>query len=206
MTSATDDGAWLLISVSTAGAPGTLRVQVWRKLRSLGALYLQQSVCLLPEREETTRQVRRLLDRVRQHGGSARSLRVTFPDPAEQQQVIDEFNAARDAEYAEVLERLPTFHEELDLERARGRATYAEVEESEADLERFRSWLAKIAARDYFGAPRGPQARAAVEGCAQALAEFEAAALATEAPDPSPASTPHHVPPAGPLRLATPDD
>ena len=42
-----------------------------RKLRSLGALYLQQSVCLLPEREETTRQVRRLLDRVRQHGGSA---------------------------------------------------------------------------------------------------------------------------------------
>ena len=100
--------------MSTAGAPGTLRVQVWRKLRSLGALYLQQSVCLLPEREETTRQVRRLLDRVRQHGGSARSLRVTFPDPAEQQQVIGEFNAARDAEYAEVLERLPAFREELD--------------------------------------------------------------------------------------------
>ena len=192
--------------MSTAGAAGTLRVQVWRKLRSLGALYLRQSVSLLPEREETTRQVRRLLDRVHQHGGSARSLRVTFPDPAEQQQVIAEFNAARDAEYAEVLDRLPAFHEELDLERARGRATYAEVEESEADLERFRSWLAKIAARDYFGAPRGPQARAAVERCAQALAEFEAAALATEAPDPSPASTPHHVPPAGPVRLATPED
>jgi hypothetical protein len=206
MTSHTDDRAWLLISVSTAGAPGTLRVQVWRKLRSLGALYLQQSVCLLPEQEETTRQVRRLLDRVRQHGGSARSLRVTLPDPAEQQQVIDEFNAARDAEYAEVLDRLPAFQEELAREHARGRTTYAEVEESEADLERFRSWLAKIAARDYFGAARGPQTRAAVERCAQALAAFEAAALATEAPDPSPAPTPHHAPRAGPLRLATPDD
>src|ERR1044072_7934277 len=178
----TDEEAWWLLSVSTAGAAGTLRVQVWRKLRSLGALYLQQSVCLLPEREETSRQVRRLLDRVRQHGGSARSLRVTFPDPAEQRQVIGEFNAARDAEYAEVLDRLPTFHEELDLERARGRATYAEVEESEADLERFRSWLAKIAARDYFTAPAGPTAPAGVQDAAADLAAFEQDALAAESP------------------------
>jgi hypothetical protein len=184
MTSYTDDRAWLLISVSTAGAAGTLRVQVWRKLRSLGALYLQQSVCLLPEREETTRQVRRLLDRVHQHGGSARSLRVTFPDPVDQQQVIGEFNAARDAEYAEVLDRLPAFGEELALERARGRATYAEVEESEADLERFHSWLAKIGARDYFAAPNGPTARAAVQAAAADLAAFEQAALASEAPEP----------------------
>jgi hypothetical protein len=184
MTSYTDDRAWLLISVSTAGAAGTLRVQVWRKLHSLGALYLQQSVCLLPEREETTRQVRRLLDRVHQHGGSARSLRVTFPDPADQQQVIGEFNAARDAEYAEVLDRLPAFGEELALERARGRATYAEVEESEADLERFHSWLAKIGARDYFAASNGPTARAAVQAAAADLAAFEQAALASEAPEP----------------------
>jgi hypothetical protein len=32
------DADWLIISASTAGAAGTLRVQVWRKLRSLGAL------------------------------------------------------------------------------------------------------------------------------------------------------------------------
>ena len=43
---------WLLITVSTAGAPPALRVQVWRRLRALGALYLQQSVCLLPDRPE----------------------------------------------------------------------------------------------------------------------------------------------------------
>jgi Protein ChrB, N-terminal len=185
MASHPDDEAWWLLSVSTAGAAGTLRVQVWRKLRSLGALYLQQSVCLLPEREETTRQVRRLLDRVRQHGGSARSLRVTFPDPAEHQQLIGEFNGARDAEYAEILERLPAFRQELDLERARGRVTYAEVEESEADLERFRSWLAKIGARDYFAAPTGPTAQAAVQAAAADLAAFEQAALASEAPEPA---------------------
>lgn len=197
---------WLLISISTAGAPASLRTQVWRRLRSLGALYLQQSVCLLPDRPEVARAVRRLVDRVHHDGGSARLLRVLLSQQAEQAAVIAEFQAARDAEYAELLERLPELERELAQERARGRTTYAEVEESEADLERFRSWLAKIAARDYFDAARGPQARAAVERCAQALAEFEAAALATEAPDPSAATTSHHPPPAGPLRLATPDD
>ena len=144
---------WLLVVTSTAGGPASLRVQVWRKLRSLGALYLQQSVCLLPDRPEVSRAVRRLLDRVRRDGGEARLLHLTLPDPDEHAQIVAAFRHERASEYAEVLERTPAFVEELATERARGRTTYAEVEESEADLERFRSWLSKIAARDYFGAP-----------------------------------------------------
>ena len=175
--------------MSTAGAAPALRVHVWRKLRSLGALYLQQSVCLLPARGEVVREVRRLADRVRNQGGSCRLLQVGIADDAEQAQLVAEMNAARDGEYREVLERLPELLAELDKERAQGRATYAEVEESEADLERYRSWLAKIAARDYFGAPGGEEARAAVTAAAAELAAFEQAALSAEAP-------PEHAPPA----------
>jgi hypothetical protein len=174
---------WLLITASTAGAAGTLRVHVWRKLRSLGAVYLQQSVSLLPARDEVVRQVRRLTERIRHQGGTVRVLRMRFVDPAAEQSVIEEFNEARDAEYAEVLERIPALRQELAHERARGRATYAEVEESEADLERFRTWLAKIAARDYFAAPGGQAARTAVDEAAADLAAFEQAALQAEAPD-----------------------
>jgi len=176
--------------VSTAGAAAALRVQVWRKLRSLGALYLQQSVCLLPARDGVVREVRRLADRVRRQGGSCRLLHVSLADEAERAQVVAEMNAARDEEFAEVLERLPELVAELDKERTRGRITYAEVEESEADLQRYRSWLAKIDARDYFGAPRGEEARAAVAVAAAELAAFEQAALSAEAP-------PEHVSPLG---------
>jgi hypothetical protein len=175
---------WLVISVSTAGAAGSLRVQVWRKLRSLGALYLQQSVCLLPAQPEVVREVRRLVDRVHRHGGTARVLRITFTDPTEEHAVIAELNAARDDEYAEVLERLPELRMELAAERARGNVTYAEVEESEADLERFRTWLAKITARDYFAAAGGQAARDAIGQAAAELAAFEEAALHAEAPEP----------------------
>jgi len=182
VTNDSADDRWLVISVSTAGATASLRMQVWRRLRSLGALYLQQSVCLLPAREEVVRQVRRLADRVRHQGGTARVLRMRFTDPAEEQAVIAELNAARDAEYAEVLDRLPALRQELARERERGRATYVEVEESEADLARFRTWLTKIAGRDYFGAPGGQAARDAVEEAATDLAAFEQAAFQAEEP------------------------
>jgi hypothetical protein len=184
VTNEQEHARWLLISVSTAGGAATLRVQVWRKLRSLGALYLQQSVCLLPARPAVARDVRRLADRIRRQGGTARVLSMIFADSGEEHRVIAELNTARDAEYREVLGRLPQLRKELADERARGNATYAEVEESEADLERFRAWLAKIAARDYFLAPRGKQARDAVEEAAAELAAFEDAALAADAPEP----------------------
>jgi ChrB-like protein len=181
--SESDGEGWLVISASTAGAADSLRVQVWRKLRSLGALYLQQSVCLLPARPAVVREVRRLTDRIRHQGGTARVLSMTFTGPAEEEAVIADLNSARDAEYAEVLERLPELRRELVDEQARGNATYTEVEESEADLERFRTWLAKIAARDYFAAPGGQAARDAVEEAAAELAAFEEAALHAEAPE-----------------------
>src|SRR4029453_7538187 len=176
---------WLLITVSTAGAPPALRVQVWRRLPALGALDLQQSVCLLPDRPEVTRAVRRLLDRVHRDGGEGRLLKIALTDPVEEHAVIEDFRRERAVEYADLLERIPVFLPELDRERARGRTTYAEVEESEADLHRFQSWLAKITARDYFDAPGATDPQAAVERCVTELAAFEEDALAAEAPEPN---------------------
>ena len=169
------------MTASSAGAADSLRVAIWRKLRSLGALYLHQSVCVLPARPDVEREIRRLVDRVRANGGTARVLRITFDDADEEAQLVSELQAARDDEYGEVLERVPAFLDELRSERDRDRATYEEVEESEADLERFRAWLAKIDRRDYFGAPRRAEAHAAVERCARALEAFESEAFARDA-------------------------
>src|SRR5262249_43438803 len=127
---------WLLITVSTAGASDSLRVYVWRRLRLLGVVYLQQSVCLLPALPDVRQEIRRVADRVRRDGGTVRVLGIQLTDDAERERLISDFNQARDSEYREVLERLPSFLQELDMERQRGRTTYAEVEESEADLER----------------------------------------------------------------------
>lgn len=156
-----------------------MRVYVWRQLRRLGALYLHQSVCLLPNRPEVRAALQPILLRVRAQGGTVRNLTIRV-EGSEHDALVAEQRNERDEEYREVVERVPAFLSEITMETARGRTTYAEVEESEADLERFEKWLAAITARDYFRAPAGVAARAAVQQCRDALAGFEADALAAE--------------------------
>jgi hypothetical protein len=170
---------WLLISVTT-GSDASLRVYVWRQLRKLGAVYLQNSVCLLPGLGQVPHTVQRLAARVNTSGGKARILHTELIDPAEEAAVVAEQRTDRDVEYGEVLERIPAFLDEIAKETARGRATYSEVEESEADLERFERWMASIAARDYFSAAGGRAARDAIEQCRAAFSAFESAALAAD--------------------------
>jgi hypothetical protein len=184
-------GDWLLITISTPpGGTSTLRVYAWRNLRSLGAHYLQQSVCLLPATPKTTRASARLVTRVRADGGRAEMLRINLADPKQEAAVIDAMQQERTDEYHEVVERTQQFHEELQLERRRGRATYTELEESDADLARHQKWLAAIRARDYFDAPGGQEAAAAVASCEEALARFETEALSAELDEPAPDSRP----------------
>ena len=172
---------WLLITVSTPGGrSSTLRVYAWRNLRRLGAHYLQQSVCLLPATPKTTRAATRLVTRLRAQGGQGEMLRISLTDARQEAAVIDAIQRERTDEYREVVERTRQFHEELRLERSRGRATYTELEESDADLARHQKWLAAIRARDYFDAPGGEEAAAAVASCEAALARFESEALAAE--------------------------
>jgi uncharacterized protein YciI len=175
------DHDWLLITVTTPGGKSsTLRVHAWRKLRSLGAHYLQQSVCLLPGTPKVVREVTRLLARLHAEGGHGEVLRISLNDAKQQAAVIDAFQSERSDEYREVVERTAEFHAELALERRRGRASYTELEESDADLARHQKWLAAIKARDYFEAPGSKDAVAAVAACELALAQFESEALAAE--------------------------
>ena len=172
-----DDRSWLLLTTSTSGATPSLRVTVWRRLRGLGALYLQSSVCLLPDRPAILAAVDSLHERVLRDGGLMRVLPMQVRDARIHAGLVAELDTARDLEYAEVLERLPTLLVELALEKARGRLTFEEVEESEVDLARFVAWVERIAARDYFGAPLRTQVDLALAGATQALRDFEASAV-----------------------------
>lgn len=181
----------MLITVSTPpGGTSTLRVYAWRKLRSLGAHYLQQSVCLLPATPKTTRAVARLVTRLRAEGGHGEMLRIHLTDAKQEAVVIDAIQRERTDEYREVVGSTRLFHEELQFERGRGRATYTELEESDADLARYQKWLAAIRGRDYFGAPGGQEAAAAVASCEAALARFESEALSAELDESAPDSRP----------------
>lgn len=157
---------WLLISYRVPNQPSTARVAAWRRLHRLGALYLGASTCLLPAGLADDRALDTVAEGISAGGGSIETYRIEAFTPEAHRALVERFNVERDAEYTEVVERAQALVAELDQETRRGKFTFAEVEENEADLVKLRRWLAAIGRRDRYGAP----GRAAAE---QAVAEAD---------------------------------
>jgi len=64
------------------------------------------------------------------------------------------FQAARDDEYEEIVDKCEDFLGQVKKEYAADHFTYAELEENEVDLVKLRNWFARVRQRDVFGAAR----------------------------------------------------
>lgn len=166
-------GSWLLLIYQLPKGSSSARTTLWREVRRLGALPLQNAVCLLRLSEENRAAYGRLARRVEEYGGEASILETASPDDAWHERTVNRFNAARDEEYEEVVDEAERFREEVDRERRKGKFTFAELEDEESNLERLRKYLSQVVARDAFGAGGRERAAAEVERCAAVLEEFE---------------------------------
>jgi len=148
------DGArrWLLLIYRIKAESSGRRTYVWRQLRQLGAVYLQQAAAVLPDRPELRVELDRLGQRIRATGGEASLLETVSPSPAWDDELVARFNAARDAEYEEILDSVESFEDELRRETRKKRFRFAELEEGEADWEKLQRWFARLTERDFFGA------------------------------------------------------
>src|SRR6476620_5768804 len=68
--------ALLLLLVAVRPTPSSLRVRVWRRLRSLGAVPLKRSAYLLPDTPERYEDFEWLSQEIQREGGDATLIRV----------------------------------------------------------------------------------------------------------------------------------
>lgn len=153
---------WLLLIYRIKSESSSRRTYAWRKLRGLGAVYLQSAVAVLPDRPELRRELDRLGQKIRSAGGEADLLETTSPSAAWEEQLVARFNAARDAEYDEILDSVEGFEDEIRRETRKKRFRFAELEEGEADWEKLQRWSARLIERDFFGAAGRAGAEAAL--------------------------------------------
>lgn len=154
---------WHLFIYRLPANPSRTRVAVWRELRRLGALPLQQSVVVVPEEGGLAAQLDAIEARILAEEGTVYHYRLSDLPAAPQQRLIAEWNQVRDHEYAEIVEECETkFRREIEFELFRGNLTGSEAEEIEADLEKIRAWFARVRARDCFAADRRAEAEAAI--------------------------------------------
>ena len=141
---------WLLLIYRVPQDPPARRTYVWRQLKQLGAVYLQQAAAILPQQDEVRTALTALAQRIRDYDGEVSLLETTSPSAEWEQAVITRFNQARDEEFAELVENVERFEDEITRERRKGKFTFAELEESEADWEKVQRWYTRIVARDFF--------------------------------------------------------
>jgi hypothetical protein len=163
---------WYVLVYKIPAEPTRYRAGVWRTLKAAGAIYLQNGVAALPAGTGNERVLRGLVHEVLGMQGTAYLLRGT--PVGDETALVSAFQAARDTEYGEVLGRCRDFHAELAKERAAGNLTFAELEENEDDLAKLAAWLAKVQARDTFGAPLRAETEQALAACRSDLEDFAA--------------------------------
>lgn len=164
--------SWNLLIYRVPSQPSTRRVYVWRKLKGWGGLYLQQSVCVLPQRQELQQQLGKLAAEIVEGSGEADLLTVVIEDDARNLRLIERFQQQANEEYQEFLGRCQDFHRELEHERQESNFTFAELDENQAELAKLQSWLPKIHERDLFEATGYVAAIEALKLCEQDFQEF----------------------------------
>jgi hypothetical protein len=202
-----NDG-WLLLIYHVPPEPSNNRVSVWRELKRLGALYLQQCACVLPALPACVQGVASVTARITSLGGSYHLFQVRELAAAEEAKLIAGFRELSAKEYDEILEECRTkFIKEIEFERFRANYTYEEAEEIREDLEKIRRWYARVVERDWFDAGQREAVARELEQCERLLEAFEAEVyhrtgqdqgLFAPAPSPATASTIASLPEASP--------
>jgi hypothetical protein len=182
MSSNQDQAAryWILIIYRVPQDPPGRRTYVWRYMKRLGAVYLQQAVAILPDLPKLRTTLEVLAERIREFSGEVSLLQTTSPTPEWEQDLIRQFNQARDAEYEELIKNIERFEDEVRRESQKGKFTFAELEDIESDWEKVQRWHERITCRDFFAAPGRCAAEDALTRGQKTLEVFSAAVYAQE--------------------------
>lgn len=166
-----DSFDWVVINYTLPREPSRARVSIWRRLKRIGAVNMQQSMWLLPLTQENLDQMNAIRDEVAAFGGEAFVMK-SYVDELGKAAIIARFNAARNEEYGELLEQCEDFFKEMDKETERKNFTYAEIEENEEELNKLKEWFGKISARDCFIASLREESTMALVKCEELLEKF----------------------------------
>lgn len=164
--------SWLLLTYKAPPEPAAKRIAVWRKLKAMGAVYLQNGVCLLPKSDDHLRRLKVIENELAAMGGEAVLLETVGPNRSQEQKVIERFKADRDEAYREFLGKCADFEAEIARETEAKHFTYAELEENDEDLEKLKGWLSKIQKLDFYQAELSKEANTRLDHCVSLLEQY----------------------------------
>jgi hypothetical protein len=158
----------LLLLVGLPPTPSSLRVRVWRRLKSMGAVALKRSAYLLPDTPERYEDFQWLAQEVQRDGGEATLIRVQKLENLGPGDVLRLFHEPRDHDYRQLATRYRKLLQKLDRKTI-GPGTHDEIARLSKDHRQIRDI-------DFFDAPGGAEVRRLEEAIAMRSRRPEAPA------------------------------
>jgi len=152
---------WLILVYQLPREPSRHRVAVWRKLKTLGALYLQDGAVALPEDAVTREQLEWLQLRVREAGGEATLWEAKPATLAEEKALVEAFRSSRDEAYANIISEAQRVRRKAEMGGS-NKALGEELGKLECEFRAERR-------RDYFRSPLRKQASSALKAARKAV-------------------------------------
>jgi hypothetical protein len=126
--------------------PSRLRLQVWRKLQAIGAVYLQDAVCALPSGTEHEKEFTEVAESIREMGGIVTLFHAVPLGEHEDDAVLSGFRKSADERYKTILSRIDTALELLQTD-----VDMVDIEVAEESLMRERIAFLRAKKIAYFG-------------------------------------------------------
>ncbi len=136
---------WVVLVYKIPSQPTRLRAQIWRALGRCGAVYLQDSVCIVPATTELAENMQWIADEIHELGGTAYLFRATATAPGQDERIETRFAEASRSEAVRLLEGLRDLETKVTPE-----ASPEACAAIEDDLRRLRQAGLKLRARAHF--------------------------------------------------------
>lgn len=166
---------WLLLVHQLPPRPSNLRVQIWRRLRALGAVVLRNSVYVLPNSSETAEDFDWVRTEIAGRGGQVSVLEANVVDGYTDNELVDQFRRLRDEDYTEVVREAQSTLKRWQKRRSRPARPVLQRE-----FRKLRERLTRIRTIDHFEAPGRMEAEASIAALEQFLTPAPPSTVITE--------------------------
>jgi hypothetical protein len=156
---------WVLLSSRLPRDPSRLRLAVWRRLRRLGAVLLNDAIWILPADAKTREAFEWLAEEIGEQGGTAFVWEAASVDGPQDREVARRFRTEADTRYGALADAARG----LARAPARRRATTAWLQAALRQLRGLERALRLERRRDYFRAPGRVAAETAVRSAIEAI-------------------------------------
>jgi hypothetical protein len=152
-----DSTVWLLLIHQVPNSPPYLRVKMWRRLQKIGAVAVKSAVYVLPQSDQAAEDFHWVAREIMEGGGDASICEATFIEGTTNAEVVALFQAAREADYVQLLADIKDVNGEI---RAASKDIGGWASAMSSRVSRLRQRLSEIQNIYFFSSPAGKQPEA----------------------------------------------